>query len=313
MAALTKQRQFDVLRAVLGLVEERGSVPIAECAELTGVPEDVLCDTLGAALFVDYHTADGSLVSESSSFLLDERSVVTLTASHWLRDVAAAPPPPDTAMRLLVAGTTMQAIADRPTPDLDTAVAKLAGVVAVELRMPVDVPPAISTLREALDRHRSVEVRYLSDGADTPTERELLPYRLWSRWGHWYLTARDVTHDEAHQFRVDRVLSAAVGATPFDPPDDVELPEWFDLSAQARTVRVRMRADSIESLPAPHRLGPSTGLGGGRVELDVTVTGDRRLDHLLVCLAPDAEIVEPVTYAERRRRYAARLLERSPS
>jgi predicted DNA-binding transcriptional regulator YafY len=313
MAALTKQRQFDVLRAVLGLVEERGSAQIAECVELTGVPEDMLRDTLGAALFVDYYTADGSLVSESSSFLLDERSVVTLTASHWLRDVAAAPPPPDTAIRLLVAGTTMQAIAERPTPDLDTAVTKLAGEVAVELRMPVDVPPALSTLREAIEQHRSAEVRYLSDGADTPTERELLPYRLWSRWGHWYLTARDMTQHEAHQFRVDRVLSATVGATPFDPPDDVELPEWFDLSAHARTVRVRMRADSIESLPAPHRLGPTTELGDGRVELDVTVTGDRRLDHLLVCLPTDTEIVEPAEYAERRRRYAARLLECAPS
>jgi len=311
MATLTKQRQFDVLRAVLGLVEERGSVPIAECVELTGIPEELLRATLGAVLFVDYHTADGSLVSESSSFLLDERSVVTLTASHWLRDVAAAPPPPDTALRLLVAGTTMQAIAESPTPDLDTAVTKLAGEVAVELRMPVEVPPALSTLREALVQHRSVEVRYLSDGADAPTERELLPYRLWSRWGHWYLTARDVTQQETHQFRVDRVLSVAIGTTPFDPPDNVELPEWFDLSAHARTVRVRMRADSIESLPAPHRLGHSTDLGDGRVEIDVTVTGDRRLDHLLVCLPPDTEIIEPPEYAERRRADAALLLERS--
>jgi predicted DNA-binding transcriptional regulator YafY len=248
-------------------------------------------------------------VSESSSFLLDEQSVVTLTATHWLRDLAAEPPPPDTALRLLVAGTTMQAIAERPTPDLDSAVTKLAGEVAVRLRMPVDLPPALSTLRDALEQHRSLQIRYLSDGADTPTEREVLPYRLWSRWGHWYLTARDVTHDEAHQFRVDRVLSAAVGTRPFDPPDDVEVPEWFDLSTHARTVRVRMRADAIESLPAPHRLGPSIDLGGGRVELDVTVTGDRRLDHLLVCLPADTEIVEPVAYAERRRQYAARLLE----
>jgi predicted DNA-binding transcriptional regulator YafY len=311
MAALTKQRQFDVLRAVLGLVEERGSASISECVELTGIPEELLRDTLGAVLFVDYHAADGSLVSESSSFLLDERSVITLTASHWLRDVAAAPPPPDTALRLLVAGTTMQAIAECPTPDLDRAVTKLAGEVAIELRMPVDVPPALSTLREALDQHRSVTVRYLSDGADAPTERELLPHRLWSRWGHWYLTARDVTQQEAHQFRVDRVLSAAVGAMGFDPPDDVELPEWFDLSAHARTVRVRMRADSIESLPAPHRLGHSIDLGGGRVELDVTVTGDRRLDHLLMCLPANTEIIEPAEYRARRRRYAARLLERA--
>jgi predicted DNA-binding transcriptional regulator YafY len=308
MAALTKQRQFDVLRAVLGLVEERGSVPLAECAALTGVPEDTLRTTLGAALFVDYHAADGSLVSESSAFLLDERSVVSLTASHWLRDVAALPPPPDTALRLLVAGTAMQAIADAPTPDLDAAVTKLAGEVAVQLRMPVEVPPTLPTVRDALDRRRSVAVRYLRDGADTPTDRELLPHRLWSRWGHWYLTARDVTQDDVRQFRIDRMLSARVGSIPFDPPDDVEVPEWFDLSANARTVRVRMRADSLESLPAPHRLGPITELGDGRIELEVTVSGERRLDHLLVCLPADAEIVDSDELGARRRTHANQLL-----
>jgi predicted DNA-binding transcriptional regulator YafY len=308
MATLTKQRQFDVLRAVLGLVEERGAVPISECVELTGVPEDLLRETLAAVLFVDYHAADGSLVSESSSFLLDERSVVSLTESHWLRDVAAMPPPPDTALRLLVAGTTIQAIADRATPDLDAAVTKLAGEVAIELRIPVAVPPALAAVRDALEQHRSVEVRYLRDGADAPTDRELLPHRLWSRWGHWYLTARDIDHDEAHQFRVDRMLHARVGSIPFDPPDDVELPEWFDLSARARTLRVRMRADALESLPAPHRLGPTTDLGDGRVELDVTVSGDRRLDHLLVCLDADAEIVGSDDLVRRRRDHAAHLL-----
>jgi predicted DNA-binding transcriptional regulator YafY len=202
----------------------------------------------------------------------------------------------------------MQAIADAPTPDLDAAVTKLAGEVAVQLRMPVDVPPSLPTLRDALDRHRSVEVRYLRDGADAPTERELLPHRLWSRWGHWYLTARDVTQDDVRQFRVDRVLSARVGTRAFDPPDDVEVPEWFDLSAHARTVRVRMRADALESLPAPHRLGPITELGDGRIELDITVSGERRLDHLLVCLPEGTEIISADDLVERRREHATALL-----
>lgn len=312
MAALAKQRQFDVLRTVLGLVEERGSVPLAECAELTDVPEDTLRETLGAVLFVDYHTADGALVSESSCFLLDEQGVVSLTASHWLRDVTAAPPPPDTAMRLLVAGTTMQAIAVGPTPELDAAVTKLRGEVAVELRVPVEVPTGLTVVQDAIARRRSLQVRYLSDGADAPTERELLPYRVWSKWGHWYLTARDTGAEDAKQFRIDRMIEARVGAREFEPPDDVEVPDWFDLSEYLRTVRVRLPEIAVESLPAPHRLGPATPLGDGRVELDVSVTGDRRLDHLLLCLPAGSEIVTPVEYGERRRALAARLLELYP-
>jgi hypothetical protein len=48
------------------------------------------------------------------------------------------------------------------------------------------------------------------------------------------------------------------------------------------------------------------------VELDVSVTGDRRLDHLLLCLPASSEIVTPVEYGERRRALAARLLELYP-
>jgi predicted DNA-binding transcriptional regulator YafY len=89
----------------------------------------------------------------------------------------------------------------------------------------------------------------------------------------------------------------------------VEIPEWFDLSANARTVRVRMRADALESLPAPHQLGDAADCGDDRVELDVTVNGDRRFEHLLVCLPADAEVLAPPEAAERRRAHAHRLLQ----
>ena len=104
------------------------------------------------------------------------------------------------------------------------------------------------------------------------------------------------------------MLEARVGTRAFDPPDEVVVPEWFDLSEHDRTVRVRMRADALESLPAPHRLGPLTDLGDGRVELDVTVLGDRRVEQLLLCLEPDDEVVAPKEYAELQRAHAARLL-----
>jgi predicted DNA-binding transcriptional regulator YafY len=309
MGALNKQRRFEALRTVLGLVEERGSAPLAECAAAAGVDEETMRDVLAAALYVDYYDAGGHLVSESGAFLLDEHGVLSLQEGHWLRDLAAMPPSPDDALRLLLAGLAMQAVAERPTPDLDGAVAKLRGVVACDLRMDVARPPALATVHEAIEAKRSLRVRYLREGADTPTERELLPYKVWSRWGNWYLTARDINEADAKQFRVDRMLDPAVGPTPFDPPTDVELPDWFDLAEHERTVRLRMRADRLEGLPAPHRLGEPTDVGGGRVELDVTVSGDHRLDHLLLCLEPDDEVVAPLEYAQRRRARAQELLE----
>lgn len=312
MVRLSKARQFEVLRRVLGLVEERGAVTLEELAEITDVPADVLRGVLGAALFVDYHTADGDLVSESNCFLLDERDVVSLSERHWLRDLDAGPPSPATSLRLLLAGVTVQALAPRPTPNLDTALTKLRGVVACELYLHVDVPPALATVREALEAHRSLDVEYRSERDDAARRRELLPHRVWSKWGHWYLTARDVDDTEVKQFRLDRMLSARVGPSDFDPPDDVEIPDWFDLSAAERTVRVRMRESSLESLPSPHRLGDQTTAGDGVVELDVTVMGDRRLEHLLVSLPAEAEVVAPTEYADLRREHARRLLASYP-
>ncbi len=309
MTKLAKAREFEALRVVLGLVEERGAVTLEECAALADVPGDVLRDVLKAALYVDYYTADGELVSKSHCFLLDENDVVSLTAGHWLRDLESGPPSPATALRLLLSGVTMQSIASGSTPHLDRAVTKLRGVVACELYLPVDVPDALAPVREAIDAHRSVEVEYLAQRDDVARRRELLPHRLWSKWGHWYLTARDVEDSATKQFRLDRMLSARVGSTAFEPPDDVEIPEWFDLSASDRTVRVRMPSSSLESLPSPHRLGEPTDLGEGRVELDVTVIGDRRLEHLLVCLPADAEVLDP-DLAALRRDHAQRLLAR---
>jgi len=307
VSALAKQRRFEALRAALGLVEERGAVSIDELARSVDLDAATLADVLHDALYVDYYDASGHLVSESNAFLLSD-GTVSLQQDHWLRDLEANPPKPDDALRLLLAGLAWQAVTDRPTPDLDAAVTKLRGVVACELLVDVHVPAALHTVRVAIDRGRSLRIRYLHDGADAPEARELLPHKVWSRWGHWYLTARDVREDDVKQFRVDRMVEADVGDTEFSPPAEVELPEWFDLAHHERTVRVRMRADSLESLPAPHRLGEQTELGDGRVELDITVVGDHRLEHLLLCFAPDDEIVAPAEYAERRRKRAAALL-----
>lgn len=296
--------RLEVLPTVLATFARTGEID--QSVQVAWAAEPLIASNLAER--PDGYTADGSLVSQSSCFLLDDNDVVSLDAGHWLRDLEAGPPSPTTALRLLLAGVTMQAIAGRPTPQLDTALTKLRGVVACELYLPVDVPDALTTVREAIEQHRSVEVEYRSERDDAARRRELLPHRLWSKWGHWYLTARDVDDTETKQFRVDRMLSARVGSTPFDPPADVEIPDWFDLADAERTVRVRIREDSLESLPSPHRLGDATGVGDGVVELDVTVMSDRRLEHLLVSLPADAEVVAPPEYAALRRDHARRLL-----
>jgi predicted DNA-binding transcriptional regulator YafY len=306
--AVTKQRHFEILRTVLAAVEERRAVPLDEAAGMVGVGAAELRTLLDPVLYLEFHEDDGDLVTKSSAFLLTEDDVLVLDQGHWLRNLTAHAPQRETTLALFVAGTTMQAIATEPTPDLDAALAVLADEVAVTLRLPVARPDALDVVQQAWQEGRSITLRYLRDADDEPRDRELMPWRVFAKWGHWYVHGLSTDRDEPHYYRVDRMLDVALGDRRYDPPDHDDIPEWFDLSEHARTVRVRMRADALESLPAPHRLGDETDCGDGVVELDITVHGDRRLDHLLVCLPADAEVRAPPEAAARRRTHAAHLL-----
>ncbi|MFN8036127.1 MAG: WYL domain-containing protein [Acidimicrobiia bacterium] len=303
-AARTKQRDFEIMRTVLALAEERGAIALSDAAEEVGIGVDELRALLEPILFLEFRGAGGDIVGKERAFLLTEDGMLQVAEEHWLRDLCADPPLPDVALRLLVAGLTMQALASKPSPDLDRAVAKLRDVVAAGLAIDVESPPCLGVAQEAYRRGRSLRFRYLSDAASTPTDREVLPYRVFSKWGHWYCFGREVDGDTPKHFRIDRMLTAEVGAIPFDPPHDVDIPDWFDMGALRRTVRVRLRRSSLASLPRPLGIKELADLGDGRVDVNLTVTGDRRLEHLLVCLEPDAEIVEPARYRELQRHAA---------
>jgi hypothetical protein len=308
MAALTKERHFDVLRTVLALAEERRAVPLHEAAAAAGVRDDELRELLAPVLYLEFRTAAGDIVHEEHAFLLTEDGDLVVTGEHWLRDLAADPPPADLALRLLVAALTVPTLATHPTPDLDDAGKKLRGVVAVELQVPVERPPCLATVQDAWRAGRSLRVRYLAEAASAAHDVELLPHRVFCRWGHWYVVARITVESRVRTFRVDRMLDAEVGETVFEGPDDVEIPDWFDLSAHERTVRVRCAPAALDVAPQPHSVAHVRALDDGRVEADVTVAGERRLEHLLVCLPPDAEVLDPPEYADLRRSHARRLL-----
>ena len=310
MPALTKERHFQVLRAALALAEERGSVSLAEAAAATGVMADELHQLLEPVLFLEFRTPDGVLVHEERAFLLTEDGYLVVASGNWLRDIAAEPPPPDVALRLLIAGLTVQTLATEPTPHLDDALKKLRGVVAVELQVPVERPACLTTVERAWYGGRSLRFRYRAESASAAHDQEALPHRVFCRWGHWYLLGRIPTETLVRAFRIDRMLSAELGDLEFDPPENVEIPEWFDLSAHEHTVRVRCTREAIDVLPQPMQVGAADELGAGRVAVDLTVSGDRRLEHLLVCLPVDADVLSPPEYRDLRRDHARQLLAR---
>jgi len=310
MPSLSKQREFEILRVVLALAEERGDgISLADAARTVDLDEATLRDLLTPVLYLSFHTS-GEFVDEAGAFLLTEDGRLVVTEDHWLRSLASTPPDRDAALRLLVAGLAMQSAASAPTPDLDRAVEKLRDEVTDRLQVTVATPPCLGTVQRASRDGRSLRIRYLTDHASTPTDREILPLRVFSKWGHWYVTGRDVGTTSEKQFRIDRMASTEPGDVEFDPPPDVDIPDWFDLTAHDRTIRVRCAPGQLDAIPRPATIGAVTELDDGRVEADVTISGDRRLDWVLVSLDPSTEVVSPDDAIERRHDHARRILER---
>jgi hypothetical protein len=308
MPALSKQRHFEILREVLALAEERESIELVEAAAAVDIEPERLHALLEPVLFLEFVTRHGNRVGAADEFLLTEDGRLVVSQDHWLRSLCAEPPDPDTALRLLIAGLVIQSVEATGDRDLARAVTKLRAVVAAGLRVSVEVPACLAVAQEAWRDGCSLHFDYISDNASVATEREVLPYRVYCKWGHWYFQGRELQGVEPKQFRIDRMVRAALGDVAFEPPPDVEIPEWFDLHEHERTVRLRLRREQLDGLPRPHRATVVDEVAGGRVDADVVVTGERRLEYLLLCLDPDVVVIGPAEYGALQRAAAQRVL-----
>lgn len=308
MPPLGKQRHFEILRHVLATAEERRAISLVDAAAEVGVTPEQLEELLEPVLFLAFRTGLGDLVEQSRSFLLTEDGEIVVDEEHWLRDLATEPPAPDVALRLFVAGIAMQSFATEDTPELDAAVAKISTVVGAHLDVSIPKPPALRAARDSCLQGRSLCFRYVRDRDDVATDREAVPYRVYAKWGHWYYLGRELKAREPKVFRIDRMHDAHLGRVRSEPPPDTEIPDWFDLSEHESRVTLRMRPDQVDALPRSSRIEERRDLDDGRVDVDVVVTGERRLDHLLVTLDPDVQVVAPDDARARQRDHAATLL-----
>ncbi len=310
MPPISKRQQFQALMAVLAIVEERRSVSIVDASAEVGVAVDQLRPLLNHVLYLEFRDNNDELISKTAAFLLDEHDELVMTDQHWLRNLAAIPPSPSVALRLLVACTVMRSLDDTAQRPLDTAIAKLERLVAADVVVPVDRPPMLDICEHARSLRRTLRIRYLKDALSEVTDREIAPWSVYSNWGKWYAYGPDFGDDIAKSFRVDRILTAELGEHEFDAPDIVtEFPELFNLEEYARTVRVRIDPGALDGLPNPLRLGPRIDIGDGRVEVDLTVFSDQRLENLLLMLPVGTDILDAPEYANSRRAAAAELLE----
>ncbi|MDQ4132370.1 MAG: WYL domain-containing protein [Actinomycetota bacterium] len=221
---------------------------------------------------------------------------------------------PQEGLVLLAAGSTLLSTpGGEPDGPLARGLAKLATALGVEAEGAVEVAlapaprAAVEALRDALARHRQVEIDYYAFGRDEWSRRVVDPYALFSAGGQWYLSAYCHAVDDERLFRVDRIREASVLDVGFAPPAQppeltvyVPRPEdprvVLDLEPAARWVREQYPLEKVEEL------------GEGRLRVTLAASEQAWLERLLLRLGRDATMVTGDTTVAPRA--AARILRR---
>lgn len=295
----TRTTADDRLRRLLALIPwvAANDGPAVEdvCARF-GCTEKELAADIGLLFLCGVHPYTPDALIEA----VIEDGRVWIRYADWFRRPLRLTP--SEGLALVAAG---QALVDQPGTDADgplaRGLAKLAAVLglepgeAVEVELgtvPVDL---LRSLQTAAAEHRQVDIDYYSFGRDEHTRRVVDPWRVFSAAGQWYLAGWCHRVVGERLFRVDRIVSATMLESTFEPPADdgpgrtegrlfSPRPDdplvTLDLEAEAGWVADQYPNEGVEDL------------GGGRWRVRLRVSEQSWLDRLLLRLGPGARLVD---------------------
>ena len=158
----------------------------------------------------------------------------------------------------------------------------------------------IDLLTLAIDKHRTVQMRYFSGSRLRMTRREVDPYRLWYAAGSLYLVGYCHLRKEPRMFAVERIKSI----TPTDHP--YQLPLGFDLDAFVQDALTVMRGpritvellfDKATTAWAKDRIWhPSQVVKSrkdGRMTMTLTVADSRELLGWILSFGSGVQVLKP--------------------
>jgi proteasome accessory factor C len=157
----------------------------------------------------------------------------------------------------------------------------------------------LRTLNEAIRDSRLVEIDYLKEGEETPSTRQVEPYRISRELPHWYVYTWSRTSGGERSFRLDRIRSVRLLDESFEPRGDFE-GQFF---RGARTARVWYS-------PAVARWEVEKGarpLVDGAALSERAVGSPEWLVGEILSFRGEAEVLEPADLRKRVARRAAEL------
>jgi proteasome accessory factor B len=231
-----------------------------------GVPVETVEGADGVGGIEGYRVAADDYALPEVDFTADELAVLGLAARVW--EQASLGPAAQRAVQKLEA-LGSGALVDGP--------------VGIETRI-ATAEPSFPVLLEAVRTRRAVRFDYRKPGDDAPESREVQPWGVASRRGHWYLVGHDVGRSAARVFRLSRVVGAA---TPIGAPGAYAVPEGIDVVGM-----IAASAPRPGSLTATVRV--ATGRAHGLRHRAVSSTPDGAGDLLVVPYSDDEALAADV-------------------
>jgi proteasome accessory factor C len=311
----TSAERLQRLLALVPYVVSRRAVGLADTAAAFGLSERELVDDLNLLWCVELRDPDPYCPIDLS---YEGGEIVVSQAESIGRPLRLAV---DEASALLVAlrmladvpGLEDRSALSRVIAKLETAAGAAAGPSA-QVAVQVDQPTGdgvIGPVREALERHRRLHLRYYVPGRDEATERDVDPMRLLVVEGRAYLEGWCRRADGVRLFRLDRIIGLDVldvpasvpdSARPVDvdqglfrpSPDDVHV--VLEVSAAGRWVAEYYPCESV------------TELGDGWLRIGLRTPDTRWVRRLALRLGEDGRVTAPDDLRTRIRDDAAAAL-----
>ena len=318
--AATSAERLQRLLALVPYVVSRKAVGLADTAAAFGLSERELVDDLNLLWCVELRDPDPYCPIDLS---YEGGEIVVSQAESIGRPLRLAV---DEASALLVAlrmladvpGLEDRSALSRLIAKLEAAAGEAAGPSA-QVAVQVDRPTGdgvMGQVREALDRHRRVHLRYYVPGRDEATERDVDPMRLLVVEGRAYLEGWCRRADGVRLFRLDRILGIGVldvpasvpdSARPVDvdqglfrpSPDDVHV--VLEVSAAGRWVAEYYPCESVSEL------------GDGWLRVGLRTPDTRWVRRLALRLGEDGRVTAPDDLRTQIRDDAAAALSRYAS
>jgi proteasome accessory factor C len=277
-------------------VAAQGSAPVTEICRRFDIDEDQLLRDLDTVSMVGLYPYTPDVLIEL--FVDDGRVHINLPQA-FDRPLSLTP---EQGLALVAAGSTLLATpgAD-PEGPLARGLAKLSaalaggtgggGAAGIDIRLGAVSGGVLDVLRVALRSHRQIAIDYYAYGRDEITHRVVDPYRVTTDHGQWYLSAFCHLADGDRLFRVDRIRSAELLETGYDPPADIVADGVFSPSGDEPRVQIDLGPEArwvVEQYP----IEQVTELADGRCRVTVIITARPWLERLLLRLGHAAVVVE---------------------